>query len=142
MRRTLGLLALALLWSCSGTQQADAGVYSYPGCDSASGGACPYEGRLDCAIETLQAQSNHCQQDSDCVGVPIDGCTGNYLCPPPAVNVSQRTAFEDAAVAELTRFCASTTCRHAPSCAPSFSQGLARCDLDAGTCVALPNDGG
>ncbi|QSQ28509.1 hypothetical protein JY651_43225 [Pyxidicoccus parkwayensis] len=108
-------------------------TYRYPGCANEDYG-CPRLKTVLCALESIRAEYNTCQQDSDCVAATVNGrCSGYGQCPPAAVNASGRSDFETRATAEVARYCTeSPICGTSGSCAyPYFA---VRCQQ--GRCVA------
>lgn len=112
--------------------------YSYAGCEDAGSYGCPNDQVLACALTTIRAKYDECQQSGDCVVAPVPNCIGVYSsCPPAAVNDAGHAAFLAEAAIEVDRYCDGGLCRSSPSCAFSYQQG--RVDCVNGRCVAQPD---
>jgi hypothetical protein len=110
-------------------------VYDFPGCPNEDY-HCPRLKTVYCAMNTLRAQHNTCEQDSDCVAANvINRCTAYGQCPPAMVNRATRSDFETSVNMELQRYCGdSPICSESGSCAyPAF---IPRCKQ--GRCEAEP----
>ncbi len=156
MRKLAVLLLLGLSLGCSSGKDSEDGArdagqkdgspethpqetYTNPGCANEDY-TCPRLKTVFCALDSLRAEHDTCEQDSDCVAADVDGrCTGQGECPPYMVNAAGRADFETKANSETLRYCTgSPVCTSSGSCGfPSF---VARCKQ--GRCVAEPGDAG
>ncbi|NMO18083.1 hypothetical protein HPC49_10075 [Pyxidicoccus fallax] len=114
-------------------------TYTYPGCENADYN-CPRLLTVYCALESIRAEHNQCEQDRDCVAAEFDArCTDHGQCPPAMVSVTGRADFETKAAAEVARYCGDPPiCAARGSCSVEYF--VPRCKQ--GRCVADWPDAG
>jgi len=146
MTDRLLIAAVALLAvGCSSTSGSGDGgdpqkSYSYPGCANETA-YCPNDKTYFCARDAIRNKHDSCADAGDCTATFLSGdCQGYFGCVPAVVNLREKGAFDQEALAEMTRYCANAGCNGSGSCADSYSARMVACVQ--GTCVAVKDDGG
>ena len=141
-----GVAATALLIaSCSGMHGAeDAGDpqrnYVFPGCANETA-YCPNDKTYFCALDAIRRRYDSCTDAGDCTTTFLSNdCRGYFSCVPAVVNLHDKGAFDQEALAESTRYCDRVTCAQSGVCADTYSARAVACLQ--GTCVPLKDDGG